>query len=117
MTLCIESEKAKRLVGRPVITNADEICNLAVLSYMWNVGDVPDGMVVDHICENIVCINPDHLRLTTNGDNVAVSYLRRDRCKNGHVLSEVGRIFVKSRGTWYCRACKSDNNRRNRRAS
>lgn len=37
-------------------------------------GPLPHDRVVDHICENPPCANPDHLQLLTIGDN-----LRRSR--------------------------------------
>lgn len=30
---------------------------------------IPDGMVIDHICHNRSCVNPDHLRTVTVQEN------------------------------------------------
>lgn len=52
-----------------------------VLSYELFCGTVPDGMVVRHICDVRCCVNPDHLLLGTQQDNVAdaVRRLRHPR--------------------------------------
>lgn len=39
-------------------------------SYQAFVGEIADGMCVLHRCDNPSCINPDHLFLGTNKDNV-----------------------------------------------
>ena len=39
------------------------------LSYLIHVGEVPDGFMIDHICHNRRCVNPDHLRTVTNKQN------------------------------------------------
>lgn len=38
-------------------------------SYEIHKGPIPPEMVVDHICHNRTCVNPDHLRLATNKQN------------------------------------------------
>jgi hypothetical protein len=34
------------------------------------VGRVPDGLVLDHLCRNRGCVNPDHLEPVTNEENI-----------------------------------------------
>jgi len=33
-------------------------------------GEIPEGILIDHICHNISCVNPEHLRLATNKQNM-----------------------------------------------
>lgn len=39
-------------------------------SYRLAFGEIPEGMLVDHVCHNRGCVNPDHLRLATNKQNI-----------------------------------------------
>lgn len=39
--------------------------------YEFYKGPIPDGLIVRHMCNNRKCVNPDHLQLGTQKDNVA----------------------------------------------
>lgn len=48
-------------------------------SWIINIGSVPDGLLVCHKCDNRRCVNPNHLYLGTNSDNML------DRSQRGFV--------------------------------
>lgn len=38
--------------------------------YEHMVGEIPDEMVIDHLCRNTLCVNPEHLEPVTQSENV-----------------------------------------------
>jgi hypothetical protein len=56
-------------------------------------GAIPPGLVVDHLCRQTFCVNPDHLRLTSNRENVlsgsghTAMNSRKTHCIRGHELT------------------------------
>lgn len=77
------------------------------LSYEAYVGPIPDGMDVDHECENRPCFNPEHLTPKTHAKNM--ERLRRTHCIRGHELTE-DNIYT-YRNKRHCRPCRRERNR------
>lgn len=38
-------------------------------SYEYHIGPIPDGLVIDHLCRNKLCVNPSHLEPVTYSEN------------------------------------------------
>lgn len=68
-------------------------------------GPIPDGLTVDHICHNRICINPRHLRLLTNEQNASDNgYATRTHCPQGHEYAGEN-LYINPKGERLCRAC------------
>src|SRR3954470_20141998 len=40
------------------------------LIYEWERGPIPEGLILDHLCCNPPCVNPDHMEVVTNRENI-----------------------------------------------
>lgn len=47
------------------------------LAYEHFIGPIEDGMVIDHLCRMRHCVNPAHLEVVTNAENLRRGYVSR----------------------------------------
>lgn len=92
----------------------DEIVGAHRASWRMFVGSVPEGMELDHICRNRVCVNYQHLRIVTHKQQCE-NRGPKQVCRHGHRYDEVGfemRATVGADGKpyqyRYCKACLAD---------
>ncbi len=84
------------------------------VAYECMVGPIPPGLVIDHLCRNPRCVNPEHLEPVTHAENIRrgnsliVTLARqaaKTHCPRGHPYS--GRnLVLSSTGARQCRECR-----------
>lgn len=90
------------------------------LTYTLLIGEIPDGLELDHRCKVRACCHPGHVEPVTHSVNLArgENGWRKPECKYGHPL--VGHnLFERKRGhltIWECRTCINAHARRRRAA-
>jgi hypothetical protein len=82
-------------------------------SYVFFVGNIPERHVLDHLCRNPGCVNPDHLEAVPQrvnhmrGRNPEVTrarYQAQTHCRRGHPFDEEN-TYRHPNGRRVCRTC------------
>ncbi len=94
------------------------------LVYTALVGDIPTGLVIDHLCRVRFCCNPRHLEVVTSKENsqrspfgTAQGLLDRHdslrnttHCPKGHIYDGNNTYFIPSTNGRMCRTCMKTRN-------
>lgn len=54
------------------------------VAYELLIGPIPEGLTLDHLCMNKLCVNPAHLEPVTAEENSSRYWRSRNHCKYGH---------------------------------
>jgi hypothetical protein len=81
------------------------------VSYILTFGTIDDTLVIDHLCKNRKCVNPKHLELVSQKENVKRglsgkvnnSQSSKTTCPKGHDYSR-----VTNKGYRLCGTCRSE---------
>lgn len=84
-------------------------------------GPIDESLVIDHLCRNPACINPDHLEAVSQRENnargagITANNTRKTVCDNGHPFTPDNTGRYAKTGWRYCRTCS--RRRTNKRGS
>jgi len=88
-------------------------------SYEHFVAKLQGKQVIDHLCRNRGCVNPQHLEAVSTHENImrgiglASINSSKTHCKNGHEFTAENTYFRKGAGR-QCRMCRVIENRKYR---
>lgn len=80
------------------------------LGFLWSGRDVPDDLVLDHLCRNRWCVNPDHLEPVTlvenvmRGESIWAQNARKTHCLRGHEFTAEN-TWISKNNERHCREC------------
>ncbi len=95
------------------------------LVWILLVGEIPIGLVLDHVCRNKGCVNPDHLEPVTDRENIRRGgggrkwwefQANKTHCPHGHPYSG-DNLIVRQKAKYLnriCRACEVARNKARR---
>ena len=77
------------------------------VAYEWAKGPIPEGLHIDHLCRNPLCVNPEHLEPVTPRENARrspITNMNKTHCPKGHEYT-LENIRWKKRKWRDCREC------------
>lgn len=98
--------------GKPTLFYAHRV------AYEHLVGPIPEGLQLDHLCRNRMCINPEHLEPVTAQENKRRATALITHCPSGHRYTPENTRYTPDGRRRYCNECKrvkSSERRRKRR--
>lgn len=79
-------------------------------AYEHDIGPIPEGLELDHLCRVTICVNGMHLEPVTrivNQERARAALQLKEVCKRGHQLSGDNLYINPASGARVCRACQS----------
>ena len=82
------------------------------IAYRLTYGAIPEGLIIDHLCSNRICIRPEHLQAVTQAENLrrcpttsAKQNAAKTHCPKGHLYDDTNTIHRKDKRGRQCRIC------------
>lgn len=104
-TPCIEWDGYRDEDGYGRLSVAGKWCGAHRVAWEKARGEIPEGMVIDHLCRNRACVNVAHMEVVTPVENTKRGInATKEECTRGHPLSGEN-LMVRASGRRWCREC------------
>lgn len=83
------------------------------VAYEAEYGPIPEGLVVDHLCRNGLCVNPLHLEAVTNvvnvmrGEGAPAKNARKTHCIRNHEFT-LENTHISPQNRRICKTCRAN---------
>lgn len=113
---------AKNRKGYGMFAAQSSLGRASIGAHRWawirEVGEIAEGLVIDHLCRNRSCVRVSHMEPVTNGENslrgetFAADNIIKTHCKWGHALTPDNLYRVRDHPTRrHCRTCALNRSR------
>ena len=89
------------------------------ISYELFKKKIQKGKVIDHLCRNSGCVNPHHLEVVSQKENIrrgmapAAHNMRLTHCRRGHEFTKEN-IYKRKDNRRHCRTCGAERSKKQR---
>lgn len=113
---CWKWNGAKTILGYGTTIYEGKLYMAHRLSFEFYKKIIPVGYVIDHLCRNPNCVNPDHLDAVTHRENLRRGVFpnrAKNQCPKGHEYTNENVYLKGPYGDWReCKICRRNNSRR-----
>lgn len=114
---CLVWSGAISTSGYGVVSIAQRMRYVHRLMWVHTHGEIPKGLVIDHLCRVRCCANVAHMEVTSHKTNIlrgsgaSATHAKQSHCVYGHEFSE-DNTWVSKSGARRCRTCNRINARK-----